>query len=101
MRVEAGESCELPEDSVLVAACVALSDGGHWGFVFDSDWRLVFATDDIRRSFGGSGLMVALVIDENIYGSASLELSRSWPFPPTLGDRLPRFGSLDAGRFRQ
>ena len=49
----------------------------------------MFATDDIRRSFGGSGPMVALVIGENIYGSASLELSRSWPFPPLWETAFP------------
>ena len=93
MRVEEGEPCSLPDDSVLAAACVALSDGGHWGFVFDSDWQLVFATDDVRTSFGGSGPMVALVIGENIYGSASLELSRSWPFPPIWETAFPGLGA--------
>jgi class 3 adenylate cyclase len=93
MRVEIDEPCPLPEDPVLAAACVALRDGGHWGFVFDSDWRLVFATDDVRRSFGGSTSMVALVIGENIYGSASLELSRSWPFPPLWETTFPGLGS--------
>ena len=83
----------MPEDPVLAAACVALRDGGHWGFVFDSEWRLVFGTDDVRRSFAGSGSMVALVIGENIYGSASLELSRSWPFPPLWETAFPGLGS--------
>ena len=93
MRVGEGEPCALPDDSVLAAACVALKDGGHWGFVFDSDWQLVFATDDVRTSFGGSGPMVALVIGENIYGSASLELSRSWPFPPLWETAFPGLGA--------
>ena len=93
MRVGEGEPCSLPDDSVLAAACTALKDGGHWGFVFDSDWQLVFATDDVRTSFGGSGPMVALVIGENIYGSASLELSRSWPFPPLWETAFPGLGA--------
>jgi len=93
MRVETDERCPLPDDPVLAAACVALKDGGHWGFVFDSEWRLVFATDDVRTSFGGSKSMVALVIGENIYGSASLELSRTWPFPPRWETAFPGLGS--------
>ena len=93
MRVEADELCPLPEDPVLAAACMALKDGGHWGFVFDSGWRLVFATDDVRTSFGGSKSMVPLVIGENIYGSASLQLSRSWPFPPLWETAFPGLGS--------
>jgi hypothetical protein len=29
--VEADEPCPLPEDPVLMAACAAVRDGGHWG----------------------------------------------------------------------
>ena len=72
---------------------MALRDGGHWGFVFDSNWHLVFATDDVRMSFGGSGPMVPLVIGENIYASGSLELSRSWPFPPLWETAFPGLGA--------
>ena len=82
MRVEAGEPCPLPTDPVLAEASVALADGGHWGYVLDMDWRLAYISDEIRQSLAGSGPLAPVLVDEIWFGSASLQTSSEWRFPP-------------------
>ena len=43
----------LPDDPILAQAAVALRDAGHWGWVFDDQWRYGYVTDDHRRVMGG------------------------------------------------
>jgi class 3 adenylate cyclase len=43
----------LPDDPELAQAAVAMRDTGHWGFLFDDQWRYLYVTDDMRRMLGG------------------------------------------------
>jgi class 3 adenylate cyclase len=45
----------LPDDLVLASWAQALNDAGHWAYVFDARWRLVFVTDESVRSEGDAG----------------------------------------------
>jgi class 3 adenylate cyclase len=45
-------SLPLPDDPVLAACASTLNEAGHWADVFDSSWRLVFVTDELRLSGG-------------------------------------------------
>jgi hypothetical protein len=94
MRVETGEPCPLPEDLTLAEASVALADGGHWGHVFDARWRLVFMTDDTRRSAAGSGPLAPVQIGECFFGSAMVATSREGVFPPIWDDLFRAVGPL-------
>ena len=49
------KSLPLPDDPNLAAWASALNDAGHWAVVWDSGWRMVFATDEFRLSFGDTG----------------------------------------------
>ena len=49
------KSLPLPDDPSLAAWASALNDAGHWADVYDSGWREVFATDELRLSFGDTG----------------------------------------------
>jgi class 3 adenylate cyclase len=49
------KSLPLPDDPVLAAWASALNDAGHWAYVVDAQWRVVFATDELRLSFGDTG----------------------------------------------
>src|SRR5262249_11139104 len=40
------KSLPLPDNPNLAAWASALNDAGHWAQVYDSGWRLVFATDE-------------------------------------------------------
>jgi len=52
----------LPEDQVLASAAHALNSAGHWAYVLDPSWRLVFATDELRLSFGDTGASTSVPI---------------------------------------
>jgi class 3 adenylate cyclase len=60
---EAAESLEpltLPEDPVLAEWATAVNRAGHWAYVYDSQWRVVFATDELRLSWGDMGAIAAM-----------------------------------------
>jgi class 3 adenylate cyclase len=46
----------LPNDPNLAAYATALNEAGHWAVVLDATWRLVFATDEARVSWGDVGV---------------------------------------------
>ena len=46
----------LPNDPTLAAYATALNEAGHWAVVLDATWRLVFATDEARVSWGDVGV---------------------------------------------
>ncbi len=45
------ERLELPDDPVLAAWSSGLNDAGYCAVVVDAAWRIVFATDDMRRTW--------------------------------------------------
>lgn len=92
MRIEAGEPSPMPTDPMLAEASVALADGGHWGYVLDTDWRLAYVSDEIRQSFAGSGPLAPVLVDEIYFGSASLQTSTEWRFPPIWRSSFSQFG---------
>lgn len=32
-----------------------MGEAGHWGWVLDDEWRVIYATDDLRRALAGGG----------------------------------------------
>src|SRR6266566_2276035 len=67
------ETLPLPDDPTLAAYAAVLNEAGHWATVFDAQWRVVFVTDEVRRSFGEVESAVQRV-GEHWFGPA--ELSR-------------------------
>ena len=49
---ESATSLPLPDDPVLAAWASALNETGHSAWVLDATWRFVFATDELRLSWG-------------------------------------------------
>jgi class 3 adenylate cyclase len=68
-------SLPLPQDATLAAWASALNAGGHWANVYDSSWRLVFATDELRLSLGDTGAVSFTPIGSHDFG-AEARLSR-------------------------
>jgi class 3 adenylate cyclase len=56
MQATDHEPHALPDNPILAQAAVALRDAGHWGWVFDDQWRYAYVTDDQRRVLGGGEL---------------------------------------------
>lgn len=65
----------LPEDPALARWCSALNDAGYWAYVLDKGWRVVFVTDELRRSHGDTGATTRIPIGHHWYG---VEVSEFW-----------------------
>src|SRR5690349_13494699 len=53
--VEPIEMLPLPDDPVLASWARAMNEAGHWAYVLDAHWRLVFVTNESVRSEGDVG----------------------------------------------
>lgn len=82
MVVEPSESCPLPEDPMLAEMASALRAAGYWGWIVDPDWRLVYMSEDLRLSFGGSVEMVPVPLGEHLFGAVSVGLRLTGGFGP-------------------
>ena len=82
------ESYALPEDRALADVAKAVRDTGHWAWVVDRDWRLVYVTDDLRESFG-AGVLAHHAVGHHFFGEEQLAASHTWRFGPNA-DELQR-----------
>jgi class 3 adenylate cyclase len=57
----------FPDDPNLAAWASALNDAGHWADIYDANWLDVFATDEMRLSFGDTGTHTVLPIGFHIF----------------------------------
>ena len=63
------KSLPLPDDPNLAAWASALNDAGHWAHMYDASWRLVFATDELRLTFGDTGAVTVLPIGFHLFSA--------------------------------
>jgi class 3 adenylate cyclase len=63
------KSLPLPDDPNLAAWASALNDAGHWAQVYDSGWRLVFATDELRLTYGDTGAGTVLPMGFHLFSA--------------------------------
>ena len=63
------KSLPLPDDPNLAAWASALNDAGHWAQVYDSGWRLVFATDETRLTYGDTGAGTVLPMGFHLFSA--------------------------------
>jgi class 3 adenylate cyclase len=78
MLVSSQETCPLPEHPVLAEVASALNQAGAWGHLYDREYRLVYMTDDIRRTNGGLVEMVPLPLDAYVFGPEYTDAALSW-----------------------
>ena len=74
------EEYPAPSDPQLAKVAVALSESGHWAWIVDSQWQLVYASDEIRRTFGGGRLASMPVGKTHMFGPEWFAASREWAF---------------------
>lgn len=72
------ESYALPEDPALADAARAISEAGHWGWIVDDRWRLVYASDEIRLSFGALVEYAPFPIGVHAFGPEWIQASLGW-----------------------
>jgi len=76
------ESYPLPEDPALADAARAIRDTGHWGWIVDDRWRIVWASDEIRMTFGGLTEMVPFPLGSHMFGPEWVRASTAWRTGP-------------------
>jgi class 3 adenylate cyclase len=83
MLTDGQDSYPLPEHPLLADAARALQAAGHWGWVVDDQWRMLFATDQIRFTFGGSQGLADFAIGEHFFGPEAVRATQEWRFGTT------------------
>jgi class 3 adenylate cyclase len=78
--MEDPESYPLPDDSALAEVARALRDTGHWGWIVDDRWRLVYSTDEIRLTFGAGIELAPYAIGAHLFGPEAVATSLQWRF---------------------
>jgi class 3 adenylate cyclase len=76
--VKPDQSVRLPVDPLLAVHAQALNDAGHWASIVDSSWRLVYVTDELRRSWAGLQGLATVPIGLHYYGSEAMSLQAGW-----------------------
>jgi class 3 adenylate cyclase len=88
----------LPADPALAATAAALSDAGHWAEIVDRDWRLVYATDDLRRIYGGLTDLAPVALGDHYFGTQAMRLRLGWTSGPNtlhlVRELFAAFGGL-------
>ncbi len=92
MPVDGQQSYPLPEDSTLADVAIALRDAGHWASVVDDHWRVVYVTDEQRRTFGGHKELAPFAIGKHMYGPEAAQLTQQWRFG--VNSMRPGFAAL-------
>jgi class 3 adenylate cyclase len=78
--MSAEEPFPLPEDPDLAAAAAALRDTGHWCWLVDDRWRCVYATDEVRLTFGAGVELVPWPIGSHLFGPEAMRVAAEWRF---------------------
>ena len=77
------ESYPLPQDPALAEAAAALRGSGHWAWIVDDRWRIVFVTDELRFTFGGNAELANWPIGAHFFSSEFREATLTWRFGTT------------------
>ncbi len=72
------DSYPLPEDPALADAARAIRDTGHWGWVVDNRWTVLWASDDVRLSFGALVELASFRIGARLLGPEWVRASEEW-----------------------
>jgi class 3 adenylate cyclase len=98
VRRRNAERLPLPDDPALAVTAAALDDVGHWAEIVDRDWRQVYATNDVRRMFGGLTELAPFPVGVHFFGPEAISArlrARSGPNTPDLvREMFQVFGAL-------
>jgi class 3 adenylate cyclase len=68
----------LPDDPTLATFATVLNELGHSAHVLDARWRVVFITDEVRRTIGDVGGSTISRLGEHMFGPS--EVAVKWAF---------------------
>src|SRR6188768_2235700 len=70
----------LPDDPTLATVATVLNELGHSAHVLDARWRLVFITDEVRRTIGDDGGSTISRLGEHMFGPNEVAVKRAFYF---------------------
>src|SRR4051794_41983911 len=73
-------TCPLPEEPALNEVARAMRDTRQWGVLVDSQWRVVYATDDIRLTESGGVELAPHPIGVHLFAPEAVSLFPGWRF---------------------
>jgi class 3 adenylate cyclase len=96
--IERAVPCPWPDDPVLREAAIAYQDAGHYAWVFDSDWRIVFMSDDSRLSWASNdGDYAPVAVGHHLFSPQSVAMGDEWRYGLTSIELWRGFFQLVGG----
>ncbi len=84
------QSHALPEDPALAEVAASLQGAGHWGWVVDPQWRILFVTDELRLTFGGNVELADWPVGVHMFSPEFLAATRAVPLRDHERRALPQ-----------
>ena len=75
---DAGTTYPLPERPALAEVAATLEASGQWALVVDDQWRLVYATDGLRLTFGAFEGLAPFAVGEHFFGPEAVRVALGW-----------------------
>lgn len=69
----------LPDHPILAAYADALDRAGHWAVMFDVSYRMIFATEDFRRTVSGLTGLGPFPLGAFYFGTDAYNVMDLWP----------------------
>ena len=67
----------LPDDPLLAGYAQALNHAGHWAEFLDASFRLVYVTDELRRSLAGLRGLANVTVGMHFFGPEAASIRRT------------------------
>ena len=90
--MEPSETCPLPEHPLLREAASALGGAGHFIWMFDRDWRVVYMGEEMRLSFASqTGRYAPVALGHHLFSPDSMMLRNEFRYGLTRVDLWRNF----------
>jgi class 3 adenylate cyclase len=96
---ESVESLPLPQHPLLAAWASVLNDAGYWANLLDAEWRYVFETDELLRSYRDMGMSTAQPIGSHFFSAEARQFIAEAVGGAWASSEVRRAWFLEAGRY--
>lgn len=91
-EVEPSEICPLPEHPLLREAASTFGGAGHFVWIFDREWRVVYMGEEMRLSWSSrTGEYAPVALGHHLFSSDSMALRDVWRYGLTTVDLWRNF----------
>lgn len=90
--MEPSEICPLPEHPLLREAAATFGGAGHFVWIFDREWRVVYMGEELRLSWASrTGKYAPVALGHHLFSSDSMALRDVWRYGLTTVDLWRNF----------